>query len=192
MEAFDEALKDVDEILIDGTENDIERPVDNEQQRQSYSGKKSRHTDVSVVISDKERYIHYISELYEGCSNDMGVLQAEFEPGKPWFSNKTVVVDLGFIGIEKRYDIKELIIGFKRKRKKKGEQRQELNEWQKQHNKEVSRRRIYVEHAIGGMKRFRVLKNKSRIKSYIRKNMELGICAALHNYKLRCNASIYW
>jgi DDE superfamily endonuclease len=59
-----------------------------------------------------------------------------------------------------------------------------LTEEQKKRNKAVSRERIFVEHAIGGMKKFRILKNKFRLKSDVLKNKILGICAGLWNYQL--------
>jgi hypothetical protein len=141
-----------------------------------------------MVISDKKRYIFYISDLYEGRLNDMGVFKSEFEPGKKWFADMKVIVDLGFVGIAKHYEIGELLIGHKRKRSKKGEPKIELTEIQKQHNKKVSSERIYVEHAIGEMKRYRVLINRCRIKCYERKNREVGVCAGLANYKLLLRA----
>lgn len=153
-----------------------------------YSGKKSRHTDVSMIISDAKRYIYYVSKFYSGSQNDMGVLKNEFEVGQDWFTEKKVIVDLGFIGISKHYKFKELIIGHKRKRGKKGEPTQDLTKEQKAYNTKVSKQRIYVEHAIGEMKRYRVLINRNRLKCYERKNREIAVCAGLANYKLRIRA----
>ncbi|HFC00038.1 MAG TPA: DDE endonuclease, partial [Phaeodactylibacter sp.] len=39
-----------------------------------------------------------------------------------------------------------------------------LTEEQKEWNKKVSRERIFVEHAIGRLKKFRILKNRCRLK----------------------------
>lgn len=166
----------------------IERPQNNDYQRRMYSGKKKTHTDSALVISDKNRYIYFLSALYMGSVNDMGVITTEFVAYQDWFKSKPCILDLGYVGIAKYYAFKELIIGNKRKPKKKGQPREELTEAEKQHNKEVSSNRIYVEHAIGRMKVYRVLKNKNRIKCYGRKNREIGVCAGLSNYKLRYKA----
>lgn len=186
---FESHLAGAEEVLIDGTEQQIERPKDNETQRNQYSGKKKAHTNITLVISDKKRYIYYISPLYKGRNVDLGILKKEFPPEQDWFSKMKVMVDLGFIGIDKLYKIKELWIGFKKKRKSKSNPNPELNEEQKSYNKEVSRERIYVEHAIGGMKIFRILKGICRIKNQQMRNRIVGICAGLWNYKLLCKTN---
>lgn len=114
----------------------------------------------------------------------MGVLKAEFTVGQAWFKNKDLVVDLGFVGIDKHYEIKGLKIGHKRPRKSKDNPKPQLTSEQKEWNRQVSKERIYVEHAIGGMKRYRILKNRCRIKSMKLKNKIVGVCAGLWNYKL--------
>jgi len=142
-----------------------------------------------MLLSNKKRQIFYVSYLYEGRSNDMGVFKEEFEPGQKWFTNLRVIFDLGFTGVDKLYEFKELVIGHKRPRKSEKNPNPELTPEQKEKNKEVSKERIYVEHAIGGMKRYRVLKNKGRTKSYELKNQVIGNCAGLWNYKLEINDS---
>jgi len=184
VEEFEEHLKGVKEIIFDGTEMPTERPKNNDDQKVKYSGKKSTHTDVAMVLSDKARWIHYVSMLYFGSNNDFGIFKLEFPPGKGWFKNKRVLVDLGFVGIEKLYQISELLIGKKKKRKSKDNPDPKLTDEQKEKNKAVSKERIYVEHAIGGMKIFRILKNRCRMKSQVWKNRIVGICAGLWNYKL--------
>ena len=88
-----------------------------------------------------------------------------------------VYVDLGFLGIQKDF-ISKIRIPFKRKKK------QELEKDQKEYNKSLSRTRVKVEHAIGGLKRFRILSDRLRMRSRTRYHRILGICAALWNYQL--------
>ena len=184
VEEFEEHFADADEVLIDGTENLCFRPKGNENQRVKYSGKKGTHTDIALVLSDKRRFIYYLSRLYEGSNVDFGLLKEEFPPEKDWFRNQKVVIDLGFVGIEKEYRIKQVLIGFKRLRKSKANPTPRLTKEQQEWNSTVSRERIYVEHAIGGMKRYRILKNRCRIKCQTLKNEIIGICAGLWNYQL--------
>lgn len=162
------------------------RPKDTDLQKDAYSGKKKDHTDVAMVLTNKTRWIFYISMLYFGKRNDFGIFKEEFEPGLGWFINYRLIVDLGFIGIAKLYTIKELLIGHKKKRKSKNNPDPQLTEAQIQWNEDVSRERIYGEHAIGGMKVFRILVNRSRGKCDELKNQLIGNCAALWNYKLFC------
>ncbi len=137
-----------------------------------------------MVLSDRSTWIHYVSRLYDGSNVDFAVLKKEFPPEKKWFSKYKVIVDLGFIGIAKEFEIKKLIIGTKKPRKSKNNPNPELTDEQKEWNKEVGRQRIHVEHAIGRMKIFRILKNKCRMKSNDMKNRILGVCAGLWNYKI--------
>lgn len=106
------------------------------------------------------------------------MLKEEFDPkqGK-WFEKYDVLVDLGFLGIQKQYT-ETVKIPIKRSKKK------ELTEEQKQHNKSISKIRIKVEHAIGGMKRYRILSDRLRTKSMARYNQIVGICAGLWNFIL--------
>lgn len=183
-EEFEQTVKNATELLIDGFENDKERAKDYERQNADYSGKKKRHTDIGMCISDRHRYIYYVSNYYAGSETDYGIFKKEFTPEKNWFKNQRIIVDLGFTGIDKDYEIKELFIGHKKPRKSKENPNPKLTDLEKQWNKFVSKKRIYVEHAIGGMKIFRILKNKCRLKSKELKNRILGVAAGLWNYKL--------
>ena len=137
-----------------------------------------------MLLSDKATWIYYVSNLYDGSNVDFGILKKEFPVGKGWFKKCRVLVDLGFVGIDKLYEIKELVIGKKKPRKSKNNPEPELTDEQKEKNKKVSRERIFVEHAIGKMKKFRILKNRCRLKCQVLKNKILGICAGLWNYHL--------
>lgn len=189
---FEDFMKDEEEILIDGFEKPIERSSNYETQKKNFSGKKHTHTDIALLISNKQRYIYYVSNLYEGSAVDYGIMKKEFSPEKKWFRNKKVVVDLGFIGIDKDYKIKELMIGNKKPRKSNNNPNPKLTKKEKEclprnlgGNKIVSKNRIYVEHAIGGMKIFRMLKNKCRLKLKELKNRIVRVAAGLWNYKLK-------
>jgi DDE superfamily endonuclease len=94
-----------------------------------------------------------------------------------------VLLDLGFIGFSDLYSSKELEIPIKKQRATKAN-KNELTEEQKEHNKKVSQQRIYVEHAIGGMKRYRILVNRNRLKNNKIINQTIGVCAALWNFDL--------
>lgn len=117
----------------------------------------------------------------------MGILKREFAPGGGWFKNFRVLFDLGFVGVGKHYEFGELVIGEKKPRKSKANPRPELTGEQREKNKAVSRERIVVEHAIGRMKKYQILKNRCRLKCDELKNRILGLCAGLANYQLDLN-----
>ena len=187
MAEFEQHVEQAKELIFDGTENPVERPQDYDNQKDKYSGKKKTHTDIAMVLSDKNRWIYYVSELFPGSQVDIGILKKEFPPGLGWFKTHRLLVDLGFVGIEKYYEIKNLVIGFKKPRRSKKNPNPKLTEAQKEHNKKVSSERIYVEHAIGRMKKYNILRNRCRLKKMELKNRILGLCAGLSNYQLLIN-----
>lgn len=184
---FEQTLKDEKEIIIDGEEQAIQRPKDTEIQRDMYSGKKKLHTDKTLVITNRRKWIYYISYIYCGKEHDFSILKTEFPQTSNWFSKFMVLLDLGFQGFEKVYACMKLFIPYKRKRTKKGEKPIELTPAQKRWNRLVSKIRIYVEHGIGGMKRYGIMGYKNRMKNYSLKNTIVGICAGLWNLKLKNN-----
>lgn len=92
-------------------------------------------------------------------------------------------MDLGFVGFLDLYSCKKLHIPIKKKRATK-ENKNELNDEQKIHNKQEASQRIYVEHSIGGMKRYRILVNRNRLKNKDVINQTIGVCAGLWNFNL--------
>ena len=100
---FDQYFEHISVLIIDATEQRIQRPEDDEYQRQLYSGKKKTHTIKSMVISTLDRKIHYLSEAYTGGSHDFSLIKTEFPPEQKWFSGKQVRVDLGYLGFDKQY-----------------------------------------------------------------------------------------
>lgn len=106
------------------------------------------------------------------------MLTEEFPPEQDWFKDFRVRVDLGFVGLEKNYVCKELLLPNKKKKK------HELNAVQKVENKLLARERIPVEHSIGGMKRYRILSDRLRVHDIKLYNMILGVTAGLWNFYL--------
>lgn len=181
---FEAHVSQAEELIFDGTENAVERPKKADNQKGKYSGKKKTHTDIALVLTDRRTWFYYVSMLYAGSQVDMGILKKEFPPHQGWFRLFKVLFDLGFIGVDKLYEFRELIIGFRKPRRSKKNPEPELTDAQKAYNKIVSSKRIYVEHAIGKMKIFRILKNRCRLKCADTKNKIIGVCAGLWNHKL--------
>ena len=108
------------------------------------------------------------------------MLLEEFPLTEDWFAELRVRVDLGFLGIEKDYQCKEVFIPHKKPPK------QELTAEQKEENKELASKRIVVEHALAGLKRYRILSDRLRLHNFATYNMILGVCAGLWNYYITC------
>lgn len=93
-------------------------------------------------------------------------------------------MDLGYQGLDKHFLCQGLIQGIKRK---KG---QKLSEYEKEFNRRVSQLRIKVEHAIAGLKRYRILYDKLRIKSLLIADQVVELGAGLWNYYIKSKLTV--
>ena len=90
-------------------------------------------------------------------------------------------LDLGFLGFDRAYRCKCYLLPLK---KPKG---QDLTEAQRAVNKEQAGERIVVEHAIGGLKRYRILSDRLRMHDLNAYDEILGVCAGLWNFCLNAD-----
>ena len=132
-----------------------------------------------MVIVSKDKYIHFLSPCYLGTAHDYGLLKSEFPPENNWFENHVIRLDLGYKGFETDYLCKKVIIPHKKPRKS------DLTQTQKDENKQKSKKRISVEHAIGGMKRYRFYSDRLRNHDFDLYNDAIEICAGLWNFNLK-------
>lgn len=131
-----------------------------------------------MILATTDRYIHFLSKSWVGKSHDYRQLKTEFPADQCWFKDQVVGVDLGYLGIIKDYDCQQVNIPVK---KPKGG---ELTDFERAQNRVKSSERIYVEHAIGGMKRFRYLSDRLRTHKVILYESVIRICAGLWNFYL--------
>lgn len=128
-----------------------------------------------LVISSVSKVILYISRSYVGSAHDFGILKEEFPPQKAWFARFNVRLDLGFLGFSDLYPCCQLYIPFKKPRKN------DLPQEAKADNKVQASQRVKVEHSIGGLKRYRILSDKLRVRDPKLYDSIVGICAGLWN-----------
>ena len=140
-----------------------------------------------LVISEPDKRILFLSKPYCGSVHDYAMLQTEFDPADPlWFSENDVTVDLGFLGIKRDYAGERVTIPIKRgRRKSKKDPKIEFTAEEKEHNRNVGSQRIYVEHAIGGMKRYWWLTHRLRCRDADYYSMVAGVAAGLWNFSLK-------
>jgi hypothetical protein len=131
-----------------------------------------------MLISTKSKVIKYISHCYKGKHHDFSLLKKEFPPNQPWFKNFNVKVDLGYVGIVKEYECKNVSIPYKKSKNN------PLTDDQKFINKQFASERIFIEHSISGLKRFRILSDRLRIHDIDLYDDILGVCAGLWNFYL--------
>lgn len=177
IEEFLEAFPEAKEVFIDGTERPVQRPQDPKQQKADYSGKKKRHTKKNLIISTRKRRIGFLSKTMGGKEHDFTILKAH---SPPRVIPKTVKahVDLGFKGIDRQYPDHRISMPQRKPRTR------NLTEAQKEQNRKKSGVRVLVEHAIGGVKRLRIVSDVFRNRKKDFDDQVMLISCGLWNYHL--------
>lgn len=155
-EEFFVAFPGIKEVLIDGVERPTIRSQKNKTQKKHYSGKKKRHTRKNLVVTDEKKRILILTPSKHGKVHDKKMSDKNMiARGIP--DEIAILVDTGFQGLQKQHP--NILMP---KKKPRGGL---LTDEEKEMNKLISSVRIVVEHAIGGMKRFRCVADIYRNKN---------------------------
>jgi len=161
------------EFIIDGTERRINRPKDQVERKQYYSGKKKTFSVKNNIISQRRGKVVFLSDTYEGKKHDKAICDEEDyefpEGSKLW-------KDTGFQGYEPK--------GVTTFQPKKKPRKQELSEADKQRNQEISRQRVEIEHQIGGIKRCNIVVHPLRSRTDHFADDVMETACGLHNFRL--------
>ncbi len=137
--------REAEALIVDCTEQPIERPGVDAVQRTHYSGKKKRHTlKTEYVVTGKGR-IASVSDSHPGSRHDLTIRRE----GPKLPKAARVYADSAYQGYEREHA--SLDIPYK---KPKGG---ELNDEEKDYNRGLGSFRVAVEHRIGRTKRFRIV-----------------------------------
>lgn len=129
--------REAEALIIDCTEQPVERPQDNVMQAAHYSGKKKRHTlKTEYVVSAAGRIVS-VSASHPGSRHDLTIRRA----GPPLPRRARVYADSAYQGYGR--DHPNLDVPYK---KPKGG---ELTQAEKDYNRGLGRFRVAVEHRIG-------------------------------------------
>ena len=145
---------------------------------------KKRHTLKNTVMATPEKVIIFLGYTYAGHHHDYTMLKAELVPELDWFVGLSVLVDLGYLGIQTDYVGAQIQRPHKKPRKSKAQPDTCLTDAQKPDNKALSQVRILIEHAIGGMKRYNILVDRFRNHRQNFQDQVIALCAALWNFSL--------
>jgi hypothetical protein len=163
------------ELIIDGTERRRQRPKNPEKQAAAYSGKKKTHCDKNVVIVQAQtKRVGFLSQTYAGKTHDKKIVDTEpivYPPGT------TLSKDTGFQGYEPA--------GVQTRQPKKSPGKGELTAAEKRTNRQISRLRVRVEHALAGVKRSRSVKETLRNTKEGVADLLMLIACGLHNLRVR-------
>lgn len=125
------------------------------------------------MICDKNQRILYLSKTYGGSKHDKAIIDEE-----GWDLPKGIVAhqDSGFQGYAQK--------GVVMKRPVKKPKGRELTKKQKALNRAKARKRVKVEHAIGYLKIYRIVKDCIRMRKNQAKDNIMEICCGLANFKI--------
>jgi hypothetical protein len=164
----------VEVYFHDGTERPINRPLNFEIQKIYYSGKQKQHTVKNNMVINESCHIIFLSDTCFGSKHDKKLAD---EAGYKLPEGSSLYQDTGFQGFE----IPEVNIIQPKKKPRGGE----LTLSEKEENRAISSIRVRVEHAIGGVKRYRIVKDKVRNWRKGFKDKVLETCCGLHNFRLK-------
>jgi len=157
----------------DGTERPIQRPKNQEIQGFFYSGKKKRHCVKNNVLINRQAKVLLLTPTCEGKKHDKKIAD---ETNLVLPKGSSLCQDTGFQGFA--LPGVTMIQPVKKPRGK------ELTPEQKENNRQISRLRIRVEHAIGGVKRYRIVKDQVRARKDNFQDRVMETCCGLHNFRL--------
>jgi hypothetical protein len=125
-------------------------------------------------VIDETCQICFLSATYEGKANDKILAELEgyrLPPGSCLYQ------DMGFQG----FVLADVTIIQPKKKPRGGE----LTRPEKVTNRRISSIRIRIEHATGGVKRYRIVKDKIRLLKDSIRDTVMETCCRLHNYRLQ-------
>lgn len=160
--------EEVENLIIDATEQPIERPQ--KKQGKYYSGKKKRHTLKTEIRTTLKGRIVHVSKTKPGSVHDFAIYKNE----PPIPKDTRAFVDSGYQGLDKLHQATE--IPYKKSKL------QPLDQEEKEYNTALSRLRVKIENILCQLKTFRILSNRYRNKRK-RYNLKFNIIAGIVNLK---------
>lgn len=150
------------ELIVDSSEQVIERPSSYEEQEKHYSGKQKRHTFKSqFIVLPKAQDIIDVVVGQPGPMSDITICRQTLKRFAP---QQLFSGDKAYVG--------ESQITTPTKKPKNGE----LTEEQKEENKALSSQRIFVEHLIRVVKIFKIVQERFRLRKPRYRSIILTIC----------------
>jgi hypothetical protein len=149
-----ETYPEIEEVLIDATEQSVPQPEDKQKRKQRYSGKQQDHTVKTQIVATKEQILHVFGGL-PGSLSDLTLLGASgVIPKVP--PGVKVRIDKGYEGTDKRYP-KQTI-----EQPVRGQRGHKVTVFGRAYNHLLSRKRIYVEHHFARLQQFGILREVYR------------------------------
>jgi hypothetical protein len=180
---IDELLKvhpELEEVLLDATEQKIPRPKNKKKRKAHHSGKKQAFTLMTQVLTGKDSLMLHVSAPMAGRRHDVTLFKKSAVP--QWLGkhrDKIIArADGGYEGMNKQYPEARILTPVKRQRNK-----PELTKQETRGNKRHSSKRIPVEHGFAGVKQFQLLGQIYRGKEKDYKRYFVAI-ASVRNFRM--------
>ena len=174
-EEFFQLFPGVKEVMLDGVERPAVRSKNNKTQQKNYSGKKKRPTRKNDLVVDKTKKVLVLTPTKHGRVHDKK-MSDKFSLVTTIPHEVSILTDTGLQGIQKQHPNTFM--------PKKRSKYYIFTEADRQWNRLISSTRIVVEHAIAGIKRYKVASDIFRNKNGLDDTfMELS--AGLWNFHLR-------
>lgn len=170
---------ELEEVLLDATEQKIPRPQNKKKRKSHHSGKKQAFTVMTQVLTRGDSLMLHVSSPMAGRRHDVTLFKKSAVT--KWLEKHKdkihVRADGGYQGMNEQYDI-NMTIPFKRSKNKPN-----LTRSEKRFNKQHSSRRIFAEHGFGGIKQFQLLGQiyRGREKDYRRYFVAI---ASVRNFRM--------
>ncbi len=166
-----ESNSEIEVIVVDVSEQEIERPK--KKQKSYYSGKQGYHTLKSQIVAEQKSEQVICVRCEKGRVHDFRL----WKESKIRLNKEIEILgDKGYQGIQKIHQNSQ--IPHKKKKKEK------LSKEQKKANRQLSQRRIVIEHIHRRLKIFRILSSRYRNRRR-RFGLRLNLIAGIYNYELR-------
>lgn len=148
--------EEVENLIIDATEQSIERPK--KRQKPYYSGKKKRHTLKTEIRTTLAGKIVHVSKSYPGSTHDFTVFKGEKRPAK----DTRVFVDSAYQGIADIHPNADFPY--------KSSKNKPLDVEEKEYNRALSKLRVKVENVLAQIKTFKIMADR-----YCNKRRRYGV-----------------
>ena len=135
----------------------------------------------NTIMSLPDKVMIFLGRTFRGHNHDYSMLKQERSPEVDWLTDLEVFVDLGYLGMQADDRGDQMKVPHKKPHKSKKPPNPQLSEEPKAAHKTFSRVRIFVEHAIGGLKRYNILVYGFRHRKANFEDDVIGICAGLWN-----------
>jgi len=169
-----QAYPELEEVLLDATEQSVPQPTDKQKRKHCYSGKQQDHTLKTQIVATRTQILHVFGGL-PGSLSDQTLLRASGVMRQIPL-NVRIRLDKGYEGTDTRHPDHAV------EQPVKGQRNHKVTALGRAYNYYLSTLRIYVEHHFARLQTFGILRNVYRGKWEVHEDL-FCIVSGLLNYR---------